>query len=303
MPLGPIPTFSLDAASGVLQIDSANPGLFTMGICVAEYKAGTLIDKYRLDYSLAVANCDSDLTARFGYVACGGNATQFVDESQSNPSGFPLDFANYLWDFGDGTTIIDTSTLKNPTWTYPDTGSYVVTLTVNQGLPCEDDTVMVIYVPPIAADSFYITAFGDSLVVSPAAASYQWLYNGNPISGATNQYHIATASGVYSALVTSTSAAGCSDSTDAYIFVGVNDLYLNDQIQLYPNPNRGSFTLRVPFTDEVYMEILDLTGRTVYQTMFQNGVDKSFHLILPKGLYLLKGVNRNTSFTRKLLIF
>ena len=55
-------------------------------------------------------------------------------------SGFTLQFSNnsingtsYLWNFGDPTTLADTSMLTNPSYAYPDTGAYLVTLIAN---PC-----------------------------------------------------------------------------------------------------------------------------------------------------------------------
>jgi PKD repeat protein len=50
---------------------------------------------------------------------------RFEDESTNNPT-------IWAWDFGDGTT----STLQNPSHTYPDTGKYVVTLRVSNQQGC-----------------------------------------------------------------------------------------------------------------------------------------------------------------------
>lgn len=59
--------------------------------------------------------------------------------------GLSIDFNNdssgsltYLWDFGDESTMDDTSELENPTYTYPEEGTYLVSLTVNQGSTCEN---------------------------------------------------------------------------------------------------------------------------------------------------------------------
>lgn len=54
----------------------------------------------------------------------------FQDESTNNPS-------NWLWDFGDN---VGTSTLKNPSHTYPDTGTYRVTLRVQNQQGCYTTT-------------------------------------------------------------------------------------------------------------------------------------------------------------------
>jgi PKD repeat protein len=64
---------------------------------------------------------------------------QFEDESENNPD-------SWTWDFGDGTT----STARNPKHTYPDTGSYKVTLRVTNQFNCYTEmskTVKIVGVP------------------------------------------------------------------------------------------------------------------------------------------------------------
>ena len=56
----------------------------------------------------------------FTFMSQPPNTIQFTDTSTKNPT-------SWLWDFGDGTT----STLQNPTHTYPGPGSYNVTLTAS----------------------------------------------------------------------------------------------------------------------------------------------------------------------------
>jgi len=63
----------------------------------------------------------------------------FAPELQCNNS-LLVEFDNqsvgsndYFWDFGDPTTTNDTSTDFSPNYTYPDTGTYEITLTVGSG--------------------------------------------------------------------------------------------------------------------------------------------------------------------------
>lgn len=134
--------------------------------------------------------------------------------------------SNYFWYFGDDST----STLSNPTHSYPDTGYYSVTLVAANGL-CSNDTLsMINYVyvapdptltPPVA--SFFISGFGyvcqgDSVLfvnLSTNASSYQWSFAGgspslstdmNPAvkfdsSGSYTVNLIATGSGGYDTLM------------------------------------------------------------------------------------------------------
>lgn len=64
---------------------------------------------------------------------------QFEDESENNPE-------SWSWDFGDGTT----STARSPKHTYPDTGSYTVTLRVSNQFNCSTEiskTLKIVGVP------------------------------------------------------------------------------------------------------------------------------------------------------------
>ncbi|MBK9299726.1 MAG: hypothetical protein IPN14_03675 [Bacteroidetes bacterium] len=47
----------------------------------------------------------------------------------------------YLWDFGIPGISTDTSSLFEPNFTYPDTGTYFVKLIVNKGTTCPDSII------------------------------------------------------------------------------------------------------------------------------------------------------------------
>jgi gliding motility-associated-like protein len=76
---------------------------------------------------------------------------------------------SWRWDFGDAVSI-DTSSLRNPTWTYTSMGPKTVTLTVTNSKGCSDTavrTVPIIDKPPIAL------AFRDTLICVPDALQLQ----------------------------------------------------------------------------------------------------------------------------------
>jgi gliding motility-associated-like protein len=77
---------------------------------------------------------------------------------------------SWSWSFGDATTTTDTSHIKNPSWTYADTGTKNVTLIVTNSKGCVatiTKTIPIIDKPPITL------AFRDTLICVPDAVQLQ----------------------------------------------------------------------------------------------------------------------------------
>jgi PKD repeat protein len=73
---------------------------------------------------------------------------QFEDESENNPD-------SWTWDFGDGTT----SNLRSPKHSYPDTGSYTVTLRVTNQFNCYTETSKIVEIVGVPGYLFVPNAF------------------------------------------------------------------------------------------------------------------------------------------------
>ena len=107
--------------------------------------------------------------------------------------------ANFYWDFGDTTTLGDTSNLMTPTYTYPGPGVYVVTLIADDGLGCRSDTLtdsVNIYFPPQAdfiADTAcldYATIFNNLSEISPNVFnSFNWTFGDGSTDTAYTPIH------------------------------------------------------------------------------------------------------------------
>lgn len=75
--------------------------------------------------------------------------------------------AGYFWNFGDSTTLADTATSSQPSYTYPGPGKYEVTVIANDGNGCFSDTLrdsVNIYFPPQASFTFDTACFGDTTI-------------------------------------------------------------------------------------------------------------------------------------------
>ena len=152
--------------------------------------------------------------AAFSYTqAC--SLFDFTDES--TPLG---EITIYDWDFGDG---IGFSNQQNPSYDYPNTGSYTVTLSVSHTSGCSNTTTQDILISKPDAD-FTFTQFCDSLNftdLSTSAAGIEfWDWNfGDGIGTSTDQNPVYTypTPGDHVITLTITDSLGCSHNKQAFI--------------------------------------------------------------------------------------
>jgi gliding motility-associated-like protein len=141
-PIASNPAFSINPTTGVLVGTPTMNGQWVFGICVQEFRGNQLIDTHYRDFQINVVTCSVTVISLVQNQAskCEGNSINFVNQSVGG--------TNFSWNFGDPTSTADTSNLVNPNYTYPDTGSYVVTLIANPGKPCADTSKKIFYVYP-----------------------------------------------------------------------------------------------------------------------------------------------------------
>jgi hypothetical protein len=109
-----------------------------------------------------------------------------------------------------------------------------------------------------------ITRTADTLV-STLADSYQWIYNNNPVSGATNQkYKAGSNFGYYKVAIDSNGCNNISDSFN-YQFIGLDEKQSLSLLNVYPNPATSHITIAASFTheDEVTLTLYDLAGKQI----------------------------------------
>ena len=119
------------------------------------------------------------------------------------------------------------------------------------------------------------------------AVSWQWYYNGNPISGATNTtYDAGSQSGSYYFEVTG--SAGCKTNSDEFNFVGDGiETYLEQRISIYPNPFVSEISIQ-GMDGIVEIELMNAQGKVLLKKVSNNKIEILNTVLLPTGLYLLK---------------
>lgn len=144
------PQFTIDPQTGFLSGTPLSAGFYTFSFTVKEYRNGVFLSEISRDFLLTIANCQVNTDANFISQSpnnlCDGLTINLTDSS-TNATFFH-------WNFGDPTTLSDTSNLQNPTYTYPDTGKYTISLIANLGFFCADTTTHIFNIYPAINASF-----------------------------------------------------------------------------------------------------------------------------------------------------
>lgn len=139
--------------------------------------------------------------------SCGG--ATFTDLSLYTTGS---SIANWQWDFGDGTT----STLQNPSHTYPAPGTYNIKLTVSD-LHCSSSDSAVVTIPPPPTAAFtapaacitFPTTFTDASTGTAGLYDWHWDFGDGYISNNPDPVHTYGAAGNYNVTLTVTDITGC----------------------------------------------------------------------------------------------
>jgi gliding motility-associated-like protein len=232
------PTMVIDKLTGMITGTPNTQGRFVITICCNEWRNGVLINIEKRDFQFVVTNCSKAVVA---------NIPQFSDEPNTyivKCDGYNVNFKNlstggfaYHWDFGVTTSLTDTSNLFEPSFTFPDTGLYRVTLVVNQGSTCPDSIFKWVKVYPNFNTDFTFSGlfcpnqpinFTDkSTSTFGPVSSWKWNYNdGSVIDNTQNPTHLfpnLSTTG-YNVVLISGNDKGCRDTISKNIPVAFVDV-------------------------------------------------------------------------------
>ncbi len=176
---------------------------------------------------------------------------------------------------------------------------------VNTGACVSDRVAVVATTAPVPV----ITQSADSLVSSISSGNQWYLNDTTAISGATGKSYKPTKSGKYKVIVTD--AFGCQQTSNTISFVptAINNVSATEiKLNVFPNPNRGSFNLSFEVTDkaDLSIDILSETGQKVYNSTYPNFTGKFSKQITVDGLssefYILQIQHNKKNYVQKILI-
>jgi len=292
--LGGVP-LTIDSETGFLTATPNNLGQYVVGICAKEYRNNTLISTTRRDFQFNVGTCGLEVVSSFFAPELQCDNSFFVEfDNQSEGSN------NYFWDFGDPTTNDDTSTELSPNYTYTDTGTYEVTLTVGNGASACTDTfareITLQYPPEITIEaepqSIPIGVSSQLNITQNPNYTYEWSpTNSLNFSDIPNPIATPTQTTTYTVIVTN--QEGC--ISEAMITVEILPPFCGEPNIFVPNaftPNNDgendSFRVRASsLITDFYFAIYDRWGDQIFESEdIAEGWDGTFRgRTLPPDVY------------------
>lgn len=231
--LGGTPALSIDSITGLLVCKPNRVGRFVASIMVKEIRNGVVIDSFARDFQYNVVDCDIpnpdmpfiagtyDPKNRIGvYVECGDLTISFSNTSTNAD--------RYEWNFGDPASgSNNTSTATNPTHTFSDTGTFIVTLKAfkkrTDGQLCLDSTRRICKIYPRAKVDFDYPAglcIGQSasfidktLANSGKITQWSWIFGDGKTSTMQNPNNTYLSAGSKYVKLEVTTINGCKSDT------------------------------------------------------------------------------------------
>ncbi|MEO9870686.1 S8 family serine peptidase [Ekhidna sp.] len=222
------------------------------------------------------ARCEDVLFANFSLRSpCADASTFFTDESDGQPT-------SWIWDFGDGTTSSD----QNPIHEYDETGTYMVSLTVEVNGESNSRVEGVIIIKSEVVRPV-IELTSNRLITNTPGEVFQWYLDGVILEGETSRLlSQSPQKGLYQVEITDNSCSVISDP-----FVVLSALDKTKVIEVYPNPATDVLYIKsFNQTKNVKISMFDFSGRRIRQITREFSGESEFELPvkdLPKGMYFI----------------
>lgn len=223
-----------------------------------------------------------------------GDDQEFCDQSSFTLTSSITDADTYEWVKlgGNGEVLSTTSSLVAT-----ESGDYrlLVSKDGEQGL---DAATLTFLITPVA--DFTYDADEDTRIVtftntteSYSPTTYAWDFDDGKSSTDENPLHFYVSIGDYVVTLTATNDCGTHAVMKAITEItALESSLISQQIQVFPNPNRGEFMLDLSQTgsfQQASLELIDITGRVVWSAQEDYFAQKNIKLTEQgKGIYFLK---------------
>ncbi|MBS1782103.1 MAG: gliding motility-associated C-terminal domain-containing protein [Bacteroidetes bacterium] len=276
-PMGGAPAIQINPQTGIISGTPTTSGRFVVAVYCFEWRNHQIIDTVIREFQFVVTNCSKAVVA---------NIPQYSDEYNTyivNCHDFTVHFDNlstggktYFWDFGVPGSPTATSTQFDPTFSYPDTGTYLVKLVVNRGSTCPDSIERFVKVYPNfygefvysgkPCPNFPITFRDSSYNTTLPANSWLWYFGDGDSSSLKNPAHTFKDGGVYPVQFILKNAKGCVDTVkknvtvERFVPFAGNDTIIVKGETINFNALGGDFYLWTPATNLSNPNINDPVG-------------------------------------------
>ena len=228
---------------------------------------------------------------------CVNQPVLFLDKSTNAPT-------SWTWTASGASPSV--STIQNTNFTFPSSGSYVVSLTSANSSGSSVYTNTILVLSPLSTPT--ITANGTQLISTPST-SYQWYVNGSALSGITTQTCEPPFSGAFNVVATDPNFCNSPPSNSINVIVATAIIDYNNahDLKIFPNPNKGDFTIEFNSIElETIISIYNYLGDLVYTKTVSScpkSCEEKIDLIgYPNGIYSVKVSDLSKTSTYKLIL-
>ncbi len=214
----------INESTGLITGLAPAEGKYVVTVCVQEIRNGVVIAVQRKDLQINIASCSiAAATLHPVYTLCRDTKTMVL----TNLSTSAL-IKTYSWQlFNTQGTLILSSALPSPTYTFPDTGVYRIHLFINKNELCSDSTSSIVRVYPGLVPQFTFSGIcinrptqftNTSSSIYGTVNSYTWDFGDNSTlndySTQPNDIYTYGIPGLKTVRLTITDSKGCIDTVE-----------------------------------------------------------------------------------------
>jgi hypothetical protein len=214
----------------------------------------------------------------------------------------PLGFSRYVWVNATNQTVKDTTSnrfvLRSAL-----TGLRLKVKNVAGCQSASSAAINIMATVKPTRPTMVVTGNSITAVLNPAVANatYKWFKNGVLVSGTTGATLNNAEDGASYTCVAFVRTC-VSDTSTPILVVGLQKLQ-SDNFKIYPNPNNGSFKVRVDlWAIGGTLSVTDLAGKEIFATSIETSEAEIAMSDMAKGLFIVQYTKGTTRISKKLLV-
>lgn len=231
-PLTGGPPLAIDPFTGIITGKPLHLGRYLVTVCCNEWRNGVLINTIHREFQFVVTDCAKAVQADMPWFTADPNIYKI------NCTDYKIDFINaskggtaWMWNFGVPGSVIDTSTVFQPTYVYPDTGIFTVQLVANPGTPCADSIQKQVKIFPVFYTAFddtgrlcpgsRLTFIDQSISTTTNTNLWNWNFGDGDTSHTQNPTHAYEYGGTYNVTLVAGNQKNCIDTSVRQVVVEI----------------------------------------------------------------------------------
>lgn len=156
----------------------------------------------------------------------------------------------------------------------------------------------------------FATGIFTNTSTTSGSTTYSWDFGDATTSISTDPIHAYSNTITYTVTLTATNECGSDTFTDTITLssVGLNDLFLNGDVSVFPNPSKGEFTLdlTVVSSSDVTLRVENVLGARVYESkpgMIEGTYSEVISLgNAPAGMYFVRVIAGEQELVKKIIV-